>query len=131
MFGCLQWEMPGSDLSVFRFSASRYDSFQGMNLNQFSNSCAIKVFFLCTEHTGRLLGQLRWIHLNERNINRAEEVECRAAAPLLFANLQLAQLFQWLVFVYIVAPSQVNVLVFCEGCGGGKKKRQLKYVLRS
>lgn len=41
-FGCLQWEMPGSVLPAFRFSASRYDSFQGRYLN---SNCAIKCFF--------------------------------------------------------------------------------------
>lgn len=56
VFGYLQQEMPGSDLPVFRFSASRYDSFQGRYLNQPPSNCAIKVLFLCTEHTGRLLG---------------------------------------------------------------------------
>lgn len=51
-FGCLQWEMPKSDLTVFRFSAFRYGWFQGMYLSQPPTSCAVRVHRTYREVTG-------------------------------------------------------------------------------
>lgn len=67
--------------------------------------------------------------LFRRGSSRAEQVRCRAAAPFLFANPQLAQLFQLLMFYIHCCPKP-----------GGRKhvlkrlwwrEKNVRYILRS